>query len=138
MDLKGATALPLVIALQEWQNTYDIRKANIEHVSSVSGSSAGSNFAFGESSRLMVTLIEVLAISLNRERPKSWQKRLGATVSIKYTGAVRTKKQKQKVAEVVTQHYPHISPELYGPKGGLKDGRSDSLALAISAHIQFK
>lgn len=100
-------------------------RAAIERVASVPRVSAKSNFNFGYNVGGINWLLESLGIPLDSVPPKKWQAFIGikpASTSIK-----------KDVAAAVTRLYP--SADIYGPRGGLIDGRSDSLGIA---HYHYK
>ena len=111
---------------------YDIRSEHvvqmvmIENVHSIFGSSAKSNFNFGFNTGIMHGLIRGQGLSLDMVQPKAWQKHVGVTK--------KGKEIKKEVAAIATRLFPMA--EIYGPKGGLKDGRSD--ALMVASYCKFK
>lgn len=101
----------------------------IEEVHSVFGSSAKANFSFGFNVGLLHGIINASNIgTIHMVQPKEWQKTLGITA--------KGKAIKKEVAEVCKQYYPEA--ELYGKRGGLQDGKSDSLGIAIHVLKQRK
>ena len=48
----------------------------------------------------------------------------------KIPSGLKTKDRKQMTAAIMSELYPEVKPMLYGPRGGLLDGRSDALAIA--------
>lgn len=99
--------------------------AVIENVHAIQGTSAKSNFQFGYNVGSINTILQVLQIPLETVNPKKWQAHIG----VKAKG----KDIKKDVASIVSRMYP--SAPLYGPRGGLLDGNSDSLAIA---HYHYK
>lgn len=107
-----------------WFNTlkteYNLRIIMIEDVHSILGMSAKSNFSFGRNVE-KVNLISAMAkVSVDLVQPKKWQKFIG----VKEKGPAI----KKEVASIAARLYPTAS--LFGPKGGLLDGRSDALMIA--------
>lgn len=104
----------------------------IEDVHSLGGMSAKSNFQFGRNLGLIESLIHLCGCEddVIYVQPKVWQKTCG--VEFKYTSGMTTaekaKLRKFTVAADARILYP--TAQLYGPKGGLKDGRSDALMIA--------
>lgn len=92
--------------------------AAIEDVHALFKVSAGSNFKHGFNIGFMHGLLSAKGIGYELVKPKAWQKAVG----------VKPKSTKRDVANLCTQMYPHA--EIYGPRGGLMDGRSDSLMIA--------
>lgn len=56
-------------------------------------------------------------------QPKEWQKGL-------VPPGIPKKSRKKLIAEAMAKLYPKAKKQLYGPRGGLMDGRSDALAIA--------
>lgn len=104
---------------------YDIRVIMIEKVHSIQGSSAKSNFNFGRSVERVNLLADLTGESVDMVTPKAWQKHIGVTAK---GPAI-----KKDVAAIAKRLYP--GADLYGPRGGLLDGRSDALMIA---HYAFK
>ena len=94
----------------------------IEHVHSIFGMSAKSNFSFG----IAVGGIQTIALIVKQGQhpklvtPKVWQKYVGVTA--------KGKAIKKNVAELVQSLYP--TAIIHGKRGGLLDGRSDAIMLA--------
>lgn len=103
-------------------------KAAIEDVHSIYGMSAKSNFNFGANAGAALTLLECLlpGQKIHRVQPKRWQKEVGITA--------KGKAIKKAVASLAHELYPEA--ELYGPRGGLMDGRADALMIAHYLSLQ--
>ena len=101
--------------------------ACIECVGSRGGNSAqsmfsfGSGFGFGFGSAL--TLLYMSELSPTMPLPQEWQKHFGLTKKI-----LGEKLDKKHIANKCLELYPDAN--LYGPRGGLKDGRSDAIMIA--------
>lgn len=106
--------------------------AYIEDVHSLYGMSAKSNFSFGGNVQAAQTILEILLYPreerLHKVQPKVWQKAIGVTAQ----GA----KIKKQVAEIAHELYPYA--KIFGPKGGLMDGRADALMIAHYAYLQVQ
>lgn len=102
-----------------------VYSAVIEQVASLPRVSAKSNFNFGYNVGGINWLLMSLGIPLDGVRPKKWQ----AFVGIKPNSTTI----KKDVAAYVERQYPAAS--IYGPRGGLLDGRSDALAIS---HYHYK
>jgi hypothetical protein len=108
----------------------------IEDVHSLFGMSAKSNFSFGWNVGMIHGVIASAGCSIDLVQPKQWQKVVG--VKTVPTGTVtkqRTKVQKQNVADKCAQLYPNVV--IHGPKGGLQDGKSDSLLIAHYCYLKY-
>ena len=117
---------PMLGWLNEKQLSHDVRMVMIEDVHSIFGTSAKSNFNFGFNTGIMHGIVRGTNLALDMVKPKEWQKHVG----VKEKG----KKIKKEVAAIASRLYP--GAELYGPQGGLKDGRSD--ALMVASYCKFK
>jgi hypothetical protein len=104
---------------------HDVRVIMIEKVHSIQGSSAKSNFNFGRSVERVNLLADLSGASVDMVTPKLWQKHVGVTAK---GPAI-----KKDVAALAKRLYPDA--KLYGPRGGLLDGKSDALMIA---HYAFK
>ena len=98
----------------------NMARCALEDVHSLYGMSAKSNFSFGRQIGRIQTMLHILAMPYELVQPKKWQKTVGITA--------KGKAIKPAVAELCQQLYPDV--EIYGPRGGLKDGRSDALMIA--------
>lgn len=105
-----------------------VREATIEDVHSLYGMSAKSNFSFGYNVGMINTLLLANNFKVNKVQPKVWQKAVGVTCTGKAI--------KNNVADLCK--LTEIDCDIYGPKGGLLDGRSDSLMIAYYAYLEDK
>ena len=92
----------------------------IERVHAMPGEGVKSSFSFGERVGELKGILSTLGFDTNTEwiQPQTWQKHIN-------TDSNRGKKA---IADSLLSLYP--SADLYGPRGGLKDGRSDALGIA--------
>ena len=92
----------------------------IERVHAMPGEGVKSSFSFGERVGELKGILSTLDFDNNTEwiQPQTWQKHIN-------TDSNRGKKA---IADSLLNLYP--SADLYGPRGGLKDGRSDALGIA--------
>lgn len=106
--------------------------AYIEDVHSLYGMSAKSNFSFGGNVQAAQTVLEILMhpneSKIQKVQPKIWQKAIGVTAK-----GADIKKQ---VAEIAHSLYPYA--KIFGPKGGLMDGRADALMIAHYAYLTLQ
>ncbi len=120
------------IEITKWlahcKDHYDLRIAMIEDVHSIFGMSAKSNFSFGYNTGIITGIIQSQGIGLDKVAPKKWQKAVG----VKAKG----KAIKEEVASIAERLYPQA--EIRGAKGGLQDGKSDSLMIAHYAYLTYK
>jgi len=113
-----------------------IQMTMIEDVHSLGNMSAKSNFSFGWNVSELHTLLQCLGMSYDTIQPKKWQKEVGIKVPAQFKGPERAKRLKKATATKCDQLYPDC--EIYGPQGGLKDGRSDALMIAHYCRLIYK
>lgn len=101
----------------------------VEDVHSLYGMSAKSNFTFGRNVQAVTSLLQHIPLEYELIQPKIWQVAVGIPPQKGRTG----KQLKSEVAARATQLYG--DPGLFGPKGGLLDGRADALMIAHYLHI---
>ncbi len=121
--------------LQQCHFKYNVKMSILERVHSVPLVSAKSNFIFGGNFYRVKTLLELQNYGLDFVTPKTWQKGVGVSVPTEFKGADRKKRIKLVVAEICNNIYKGAA--IYGPQGGLKDGRADSLLLAHYARLKY-
>jgi len=114
--------------LTEADRQVHISKIMLEDVHSLFGMSAKSNFNFGKNLGIVETLLKLQELPMEIVQPKKWQKFIGVDIPKEIKGAKRSKAIKTRVAELCEELYPGC--KIWGPKGGLMDGRSDALMLA--------
>jgi crossover junction endodeoxyribonuclease RuvC len=103
----------------------DIR-ACIESVHAMPGQGVSSCFTFGQRLGELEGILMTLQIPYELVPPKTWQKACG----------IQPKSDKKTIANVITKLYP--TADIYGSRGGLKDGRSDALGLAHYLRLKYK
>lgn len=90
---------------------------------------AGSNFNFGRNVGIITTCLELFDREIKLIQPKQWQKLVGIHYPKKCPSAERKKITADKCMEL----YPEAP--IWGPRGGLKDGRADALMIAHAASL---
>jgi hypothetical protein len=110
--------------------THEPAMVGLENVHAIFGTSAGSNFKFGENVGIIKGVLGTTPFGIDMIQPKAWQKACGISFKPKSKPAEK----KRVVAAIAQNLYP--SAALHGPRGGLLDGRSD--ALMIAHHIMLK
>ena len=105
--------------LSYFKKSYDMF-IGIEKDHAMPGEGVKSSFSFGERVGELKGILSTLDFDNNTEwiQPQTWQKHIN-------TDSTRGKKA---IADSLLSLYP--SADLYGPRGGLKDGRSDALGIA--------
>ena len=111
---------------------FNLAVCMIEEVGAIQGSAAKATFSFGANVERVNIIPEIAQISVDKVRPKEWQKFIGLVMPKNLSGPANAKQRKthikKEVASIATRLYPKA--EILGPKGGLLDGRSDSLMIA--------
>jgi hypothetical protein len=105
----------------------------IEDVHSMAQMAAKSNFSFGRNVQLMHTILQLVPLKYELITPKIWQKALKIPPKKVFDSLGMS--WKQGVAGVALKLYPNAN--LYGPKGGLKDGRADALMVAYYLKLKY-
>lgn len=103
-----------------------------EQVRSLPGMSARSNFSFGYNIGQLDTALELAGVSPIKVLPKVWQRVTGVSIPPK----TNSKDRKLITAKRCLELFPDA--EIYGPQGGLKDGRSDALLIAHYGYLLTK
>lgn len=104
----------------------------IEDVHSLGGMSAKSNFQFGRNLGLLEGVVHLEHPIVEYVQPKVWQKATG----ISFPRGSTPKDRKHITAARVLELYPEAA--IYGPKGGLKDGRADALMIAHYLGLKYE
>lgn len=112
------------IEIHKWLTTahtqYEITKCMIEDVHSLHRMSAKSNFSFGFNVGMITGILKCFPSGLDKVAPKIWQKSIGIKP--------KDPNIKKSVGEKARELYPNC--DIYGARGGLLDGKSDSLMIA--------
>lgn len=97
----------------------------LEEVHSLGGMSAKSNFTFGGMYWRARTILDCLEHRYELVTPKKWQ----AAVNVP---AKKDRDPNDELKKIVARMAHELYPEasIYGPRGGLLDGRSDALMIA--------
>lgn len=100
----------------------------VEDVHSLYGMSAKSNFAMGYNLGAIHAILQACGIDYDLVKPKEWQKVCGVTRQ-------GEEDMKQATARRALELYPDA--KIYGPRGGLLDGRADALMIAHYRFIKY-
>ncbi len=94
------------------------------------GMNAKSNFQFGRNLGLLEVIIHYAFNEVEYIQPKAWQKACGIKFEYpkKATASQKSKIRKETTAARCLELYPNA--DIYGPRGGLMDGRADALMIA--------
>ena len=106
-------------ALTTWAKLYDIQMVAIEKVHGMKGNSSRSDTTFQQHTGACKCIIKLAGLPMVEVLPQVWMKRR--------LPAKKHPKDKPSVPYVQAR-YPHIN--LFGPRGGVKDGRSDAICIA--------
>lgn len=112
-------------------NLSDTQLIGIEDVHSLPGMSAKSNFSFGRNLGMVLAVLAVDTRPIVKVPPKRWQKTCGVIFPKGTVSATR----KHITAVRALELYPEA--KLYGPRGGLIDGRADALMIAHYMRITY-
>lgn len=102
----------------------------IEDVHSMHGMSAKSNFQFGRYLGMIEGLTRRLTPDILYIPPKSWQKLCNLKYIYPKGSTAQDKARIRKAHAAARCHELYPEAEIYGPRGGLKDGRADALLIA--------
>ena len=97
----------------------------VEKVHAMTAQGDSSSYSFGQRLGEPEEILTALQIPYELVAPKDWQKACG----------IPAKSDKKGIASVMQKLYP--TAELYGNKGGLRDGRSDALGLAHFIRLKY-
>lgn len=119
-----------------WLNTQNIidnptRIIGIEDVHSIFGVGAKSNFQFGRYLGQIETICSISKIGIERVQPKVWQKVTG----IIFPKGSKPVQRKKIIAAKVLEIYPNAN--IFGPRGGLADGKADALLIAHYMNLRY-
>ncbi len=109
----------------------------IEDVHSIYGASAKSNFQFGRNLGMVEALAALHTLDVIYIQPKVWQKLCDIKFIYpdKATASQKLKIRKKITATRCLSLYP--GARIFGPKGGLIDGRTDALMIAHAIYIKI-
>jgi Holliday junction resolvasome RuvABC endonuclease subunit len=108
--------------IAKWLHQQQVDVVWVEELHSIFQVTAKANFGLGRSVGTALTIANIVTrgVAPRTVMPKVWQKFVGVTS--------KGKAIKNDVARLAAQLYPQVN--LHGPKGGLRDGRSDALMIA--------
>jgi len=132
MDPDSHPAHAIVITLK--LELRDVKKSYValEHVHSLYGMSAKSNFTFGGMFWRARTILDCLGHPFELVQPKAWQQAVGIP-------AKKDRDPQDELKRLVADRAHELYPDaqLYGPRGGLMDGRSDALMIAHYLRLKY-
>lgn len=127
VDIEAAESRINCAHLASLMHKHQPEFAICELVSSRLGQGVTSTFTFGHALGSITGVLSALGVPYLLIRPQAWQGHFGIRSSSKDKVI-----HKQEIADLAQSLYPAAS--LYGPRGGLRDGRSDALLLARYGH----
>lgn len=132
IDFKASGLYSYISLLKELINSgkYTIGAVVLEDVASMHGQGVKSVFSFGQRKGEIEGMLQTLELGYHLVKPQTWQKTIGANKK------APTKADKKKlIVDCVKRLYPSATSLLYGPKGGINDGRADAIGLACQAKV---
>ena len=119
VDKQGIIPLELFSMIAEMRSTRSepVTHILVENVHAMPGQGVTSMFSFGKSFGIILGVTGVLGIAVEMVPPQKWQKLFGIG-----------KDTKGDAVSKAARLFPDA--ELYGPRGGAKDGRADALLVA--------
>lgn len=116
-------AANIIANISEYKNNNDIFAA-IEKAHSMPKQGVRSMFSFGQNYGIWKGILAANSISFREITPSTWQK-----------GVISKAQDKKPSLAAASRIFP--TAELYGPKGGAKDGRADALLIADWIRRQY-
>ena len=116
-----------------------VRAIMVEDVGPVQGVSAKANFSFGRNVGIVQTVAASTGLMVDLVPPKTWQKEVGIKGKQWPKGtnpSTKSKYIKSQLGAVCERLYPKVN--IYGPKGGLKDGMADAMLIAHYCYLKHK
>ena len=111
--------------LYKLKGNYNSIMVAVEKVHAMPNQGVSSTFSFGQRLGELEGMLIAIGMPYELVAPKDWQKACG----------IPAKSDKKSIASVIQKLYP--TAELYGNKGGLRDGRSDSLGLTHFIRLKY-
>lgn len=129
---KPTTELPMLLLdwFKQLNEECNVQIVVVENVHAIYNSSAKATFSFGFNAAIAEIIPQAAGLSVAKVNPKKWQKEVGVKTTAK------GKAIKKEVESLCNSLYPHA--DIYGAKGGLLDGRSDSLMIAHYAKLTYR
>lgn len=116
----------LAAVIQRWKPDFAVCEA----VTARPGQGVTSMFTFGHGLGTITAVLSTLGVPYLLIRPQCWQSHF----EIQSSSSAKAE-HKREIADRAEALFP--GAPLYGPRGALKDGRSDALLLACYAHDQL-
>lgn len=98
----------------------------VEKVHSMPNQGVSSTFTFGQRLGEIEGVLKTIGFKYELIPPQVWQKSCG----------IPPKSDKKAIASIISSYFPLAN--LNGPRGGLKDGRSDALGIAYYLKQKYK
>lgn len=120
-DGGGLDHWTLAAYLRGWAITYDVQGVTVERVSAMPGQGVTSMFSFGSSFGAIKQAIASAGLHFTLVSPVTWKLLYGLRGGRENKAASAVK---------AIELFPGLEKRLYGPKGGVKDGRAEAVLLA--------
>ena len=111
----------LAAHLHNWNNNFDVRAFVIERVHAMPKQGVTSSFSFGDVYGALKQAVASAGMHFTLVQPAVWKLIYGLRGG---------RENKHASAEKAVELFPGLKSELYGPKGGVKDGRAEAVLLA--------
>lgn len=111
----------LAAVLRNWAESFDVRGVTIERVHAMPGQGVTSMFSFGQSFGALKQAVASAGLHFTLVTPGTWKAIYGLRGG---------RENKAASAEKAIELFPGVKALLYGPKGGVKDGRAEAILLA--------
>lgn len=109
----------------------------IEDVHSMHNMTAKSNFQFGRNLGIVETMAKICCLDIEYLQPKTWQNLCGIKFNYPLGSTAQEKTRRRKATTASRCMELYTQADIYGPKGGLKDGRADALMIAHAMIIKL-
>lgn len=107
--------------LHDWAENYNVLGVTVERVSAMPGQGVTSMFSFGQSFGALKQSIASARLRFTLVSPATWKTIYGLRGGRENKAASALK---------AIELFPDLKAVLYGPKGGVKDGRAEAVLLA--------
>ena len=111
----------LAAILGAWASTYDVKGVTIERVHAMPDQGVSSSFSFGDSFGALKQAVASAGLHFTLISPATWKGIYGLRGG---------RENKRASAEKVIWFFPGLKAQMFGPKGGAKDGRAEAVLLA--------
>lgn len=118
---EGLDYWTLAAILRNWVDSFEVRGVTIERVHAMPKQGVTSSFSFGDSFGALKQAVASAGMTYTLVQPGTWKAIYGLRGG---------RENKEGSVLKAIELFPRIKSELYGPKGGIKDGRAEAVLLA--------